>query len=172
MEEKSLTAVWPELVEQVARRWRIPSAQAETQMVAVIRHAVYDPALTLIISAVGLLQMSLPAGATTQAWLEQCRQASQQWLMNYRLLETECQQQKQAIQPRCQCLVDGMATLFADSEQLHRQGQQLVSQLTAGEKDEAYDMLLRALARLSAITNEIAQNDVAWLWRYIESKPE
>lgn len=170
--EKSLTAVWPDLVEQVALRWRIPSAQAETQMVAVIRHAVFDPALTLIISAIGLLQMSVPVGASTYEWLERCRQSSQDWLANYRLLEASCSQRETRVQNRCQCLVDGLGTLFTDSETLQQTGQQLIGQLPVEEKDEAYEMLLRALGRLTAITNELAQDDVSWLWRYIESKPQ
>lgn len=166
----SVTAVWAELLQHVAARWQIPAAEAEVQMVAVIRHAVYDPALALVISTTGLLQMSRPPDTLTADWIAACQQAGQEWLQRYRLLEHRCVQGNTAVSAACQCMLDQLASLFANSERLVQAGQNVVNQSPALTTDEAYEMLMRALNRLARISAELHQDDLSWLWEYIDAK--
>ncbi len=165
-----ITAVWSELVDRVAARWHLSLAEAEAQMVAVIRHAVYDPALALLISAAGLLQMSLPPEAATAVWVNQCAEAGQKWLQAYRLLEHRCGQGHTAVPQTCHCILSQLAPLFNNSAPLLVEGQALLSQLPPEDQDEAYEMLLRALTRLTRMSTELSQNDLSWLWQYIDAK--
>ncbi|MBX3058104.1 MAG: hypothetical protein KF770_16680 [Anaerolineae bacterium] len=107
---ESITAVWSELVDRVALRWQLSVPDAEGQMVTVIRHAVYDPALALLISAAGLLQMSLPPEAATAMWVNRCAEAGQKWLQAYRLLEHRCGQGHTArCAKTCHCILSQLA---------------------------------------------------------------
>lgn len=167
---ESITAVWSELVDRVALRWQLSVPDAEGQMVTVIRHAVYDPALALLISAAGLLQMSLPPEAATAVWVNQCAETGQKWLQAYRLLEHRCVQGHTAVPETCHCILSQLAPLFTNSAPLLHEGQIALAQLSPEAQDEAYDMLLRALTRLSRIATELSQNDLSWLWEYIDAK--
>ncbi|MCL4261651.1 MAG: hypothetical protein KJ069_00480 [Anaerolineae bacterium] len=167
---ESITAVWSELVDRVALRWQLGIPDAEAQMVAVLRHAVYDPALALLISTTGLLQMSLPPDATTAVWVNQCADAGQKWLQAYRLLEHRCGQRHTAVPETCHCILSQLAPLFNNSAPLLVEGQILLAHLPPEEEDEAYEMLLRALTRLTRMSTELSQNDLSWLWDYIDAK--
>ncbi len=166
----SVKAVWSELTQHVAARWQISATEAPGQMVAIIRHAVFDPALALVISTAGLLQMSLPPAATTEAWVNCCAAVGKEWLQQYRLLEHRCTQKYTAVPEACYCILNQLAPLFANSHSLLVDGQALVAQLPPEAQDEAYDMLLRALTRLARISTELDQGDLTWLWEYIDTK--
>ncbi len=161
---------WNEIVQHVATHWQIPFAYAEDQMVSIIRHAIYDPALALVISTSGLLKMSLTPEATTYDWVQMCQDAGKDWLQNYRLAEHHCVHKTDNIEAVCHCLLGQIGPLFANSENLLQTGSALVSQLGEEDQDEAYAMLLRALARLARITADLANDDISWLWAYIDSK--
>lgn len=166
----ALTAVWPEMVQQVADRWQMSLAETEAQMLSVVRHAIYDPALALAISASGLLQMMVPAGDATRGWIDTCYATTRQWSDKYRLLEHRCTQQSAAMVDICGCVLTQMAVLFDRSAALHGQGQQLVTHLPAEKIDETYAMLLRALERLARIEAELSRGEIAWLWEYVQTK--
>jgi hypothetical protein len=166
----SITAVWDELTQHVAARWQIPPGETEGQMVAVIRHAIYDPALALVISTAGLLLMTPPVDTAVTDWVTACQSAGQEWLRRYRLLEHRCVQGNTAVPTTCQCILNQLAPLFANSHPLAQTGQRLFSQYPAMHSDEAYDMLLRALGRLARLSAECQQNDLSWLWEYIDAK--
>lgn len=166
----SVTAVWDELVQGVASRWQLSLNEAEGQMVSVIRHAIYDPALALVISTTGLLQMTPPPNADIGQWVEECHQTGHDWLNRYKLLEHHCGQENTAVSAICQCILSQLSPLFANSAELAQTGQLLVNQLPSEATDEAYDMLVRALTRLARISTELSQNDLSWLWEYINSK--
>lgn len=165
-----ITAVWSELVDRVALRWQLGVPEAEAQMVAVLRHAVFDPALALLISTAGLLQLSLPPDAVTAVWVNQCAETGQKWLQAYRLLEHRCGQKHTAVPETCHCILSQLAPLFNNSAPLLTEGKALMIRLPAEAQDEAYDMLLRALTRLTRISTELSQNDLSWLWEYIDAK--
>jgi hypothetical protein len=167
---ESITAVWSELVDRVALRWQLSVPEAEAQMVAVIRHAIYDPALALVISTAGLLQMSVSPESDEGVWVEHCAQSGQAWLQAYRLLEHRCGQKHTAVPETCHCLLSQTAPIFNNSAALLVEGQSLLAQLLPEAQDEAYDMLLRALTRLTRISTELSQNDLSWLWEYIDAK--
>ncbi|NJN54627.1 MAG: hypothetical protein HC804_07635 [Anaerolineae bacterium] len=167
---ESITGVWSELVDRVAVRWQLSIPEAEADMVAVIRHAIYDPALALVISAAGLLQMSLSPELVTAVWVQQCAEQGQAWLQAYRLLEHHCVQKGTAVPETCHCILSQLAPTFSNSAHLMAEGQTLVAQLSPADQDEAYEMLLRALARLARISAELSHNDLSWLWEYIDAK--
>jgi hypothetical protein len=166
----SITAVWDELTQHVAARWQIPPGETEAQMVAVLRHAIYDPALALVISTTGLLQMTPVVDSAVANWLMACQNAGQEWLRRYRLLEHRCGLGHTAVSTTCQCIFNQLAPLFANSAPLFQTGQGLFSQYPAMQADEAYEMLLRALGRLARLASECQQNDLSWLWEYIDAK--
>lgn len=167
---ETVTAVWSELVDRVALRWQLSVPEAEAQMVAVLRHAVFDPGLALLISTAGLLQLSLAPDAVTAVWVNQCAETGQKWLQAYRMLEHRCVQGHTAVPETCHCILSQLAPLFNNSAPLLTEGKTLMVQLPPEAQDEAYDMLLRALTRLTRISTELSQNDLSWLWEYIDAK--
>jgi len=167
---ESVTDVWSELVDRVAMRWQLSIPEAEAQMVSVIRHAVFDPALALLVSTAGLLQMSLAPESDLGMWTNNCTQQGKAWLQEYRMLEHRCTQKHTAVPDTCHCILSQLAPLFTKSAQLLADGQVLVAQIPPDEQDEAYDMLLRALTRLTRMSTELSQNDLSWLWEYIDAK--
>lgn len=166
----ALTAVWPKLVQEVAAHWKISTAEAEGQMLSVVRHAIYDPALALAISASGLLQMTVGSDDAIRGWIDACFDTARQWSDNYRLLEHRCTQQSETMLDICGCVLTRLVSLFDQSAALHDEGQRLVAQLPPAEADETYEMLLRALARLARIEAETSQGEIAWLWEYVRTK--
>lgn len=166
----SVTEVWSELVDRVAVRWQLSIPEAEAQMVAVIRHAIFDPALALVVSTAGLLQMTLLPESDLGLWVKKCTREGQTWLQEYRLLEHRCTQKHTAVPETCHCILSQLTPLFTNSAKLLADGQALVAQIPPEEQDEAYEMLLRALTRLTRMSTELSQNDLSWLWDYIDAK--
>ncbi|HUM72350.1 MAG TPA: hypothetical protein PLK31_26290, partial [Chloroflexota bacterium] len=127
-------------------------------------------ALALLISSAGLLQLSLAADAVTAVWVNQCAETGQKWLQAYRLLEHRCEQRGTAVPQTCHCILSQLAPLFNNSAPLLVEGQAVMPQLPPEDQDEAYEMLLRALTRLTRMSTELSQNDLSWLWEYIDAK--
>lgn len=164
------TSDWDELVKLVAARWTLSESEAAEQMVSVIRHALFDPALALVISASGLLKMTAEAqnGASAD-WITACHEASQKWLRQYRLIEHHCSRKWETTVQICACILQQIGPLFTNSSSLYQHGETLISQFEL-PYDEAYDMLLRALGRLKRVSNELANDNLNWLWSYINEK--
>lgn len=163
------TADWENLIEHSAVRWNMVPDTAVANMVSVVRHSVYDPALALIISASGLLKMNPALNEITASWVDNCHSTAQNWLKQYRMIEHHCTQQTATEEQACRCILKQIGPLFMNSAALYKTGSALVPQLPEADQDEAYDMLLRALARLARISTELAEDDLSWLLAYIDN---
>lgn len=159
---------WENLVAHSAARWNMPSETAVSNMVSVIRHGVYDPALALIISTAGLLKMNPNLSTITASWIDNCHLAAKTWLKQYREIEHHCLQKTDDEEQACRCILSQIGPLFRNSVDLYQTGTTLVAQLPKADEDEAYTMLLRALGRLSRLSTELANNDLSWLLSYID----
>lgn len=162
------TTEWDNLIEHAGVRWNMPRETAVANMVSVIRHGIYDPALALVISTAGLLKMNPDLTEITAAWVDECQLSAQTWLKRYRMIEHHCTQKAIDEMQICACILKQIGPLFADSIELHRKGLDLVAQLPEADQDEAYEMLLRALGRLSRLSTELANDDLSWLLSYID----
>lgn len=158
---------WDKLIEHSINRWNMTPETAVENMVSVIRHAVYDPGLALIISTTGLLKMAPYLSPLTATWVDTCEKNSKEWLKRYRLIEHHCVHKTENEEQSCRCILKQIGPLFADSDNLFQTGSALVAQLPAEAQDEAYDMLLRALRRLSRVSTELADDNLGWLHDYI-----
>jgi len=161
---------WDDVVRHLAKRWGLSENTAADQMVSVVRHSIYDPGLALIISTAGLLQMSVAPTSALAAWLDSCQKASQSWLHRYRMVEHRCTLGVDNVQQSCFCILKHIGPIFVDSQTLLEAGNIFWQKMPPDEQDEALEMLLRALSRLARVSRELTDDELTWLWSYIDTK--
>jgi hypothetical protein len=161
---------WTNLVSRLTQRWQMSPPERYAKLIVVIRHAVYDPALALALSTSGLLEMTVAPDSPAFPWIQECYQECQTWRQGYAEIEKRCLEEAAYNAEACQCILAQIGPMFQKSADLYDKGIVMTALLSDLDEDEAYDMLQRALFRLTRISTELAEQNHSWLWEYIESQ--
>ncbi|MCP4360155.1 MAG: hypothetical protein GY796_19280 [Chloroflexi bacterium] len=161
---------WDDIVRHLAKRWGLSEDTAADQMMSVVRHSIYDPGLALIISTTGLLKMSTAPTSDLATWLNSCQEASQSWLYRYRMVEHHCILRTDNMKQSCFCTLKQIGPIFVDSQTHLEAGDAFWQMMPPDKQDEVLEILLRALSRLTRVSRELAEDELTWLWSYIDTK--
>lgn len=143
------------LIKQLEQQWNVSAEEACEGLIGEMGKAINTP-LAAINMGSGLLKDKAES-VQVQQWADKCHQQSLHWLDNYRKILRYCRDQAAT---GCQCVLQDIENLFADSSELLAQGKQLpVEEKLAN----FHQITMQQLIRLSQIHLQLQVKDLSWL---------